>query len=384
MTIVSKNSLAYVKTYNSVLADIQGHGLTPGTRLVPLTELAKKYDVSYMTVQRAVKMLQEEGILEAQKGSGIFVKDINGIDKNKTSGEEGFTASSKSIANNVQNKTKPRNVCMVLPYWISGHGKAAIYSIVRGFVEIGEKQGWKSDLLFKEDNIVSLDFSNKILNRGIDGVLWIGPSPWDLTNIVRLIDNGLDVITTGRGFPEIPLDAVEADLLDLGAKIVQYCITNKHDNILILSANITNPFKDTISAEIVEGIRKSMREKNLPFSEERVCQVCMPPEELKHAKRALEEHPDVNAIVIMSETIFPAVEELDKKGFFKDPSSRIIINCTGDYGNNPGFVGRIPVAKVTRPYENIGQSAARKFIEKWGGEKGEYPDLKARIIEPKS
>lgn len=383
MTIASKNSLAYVKTYNNVLADIQGHGLTPGTRLVPLTELAKKYDVSYMTVQRAVKMLQDEGILEAQKGSGIFVKDLTGLDKTKSSSDSEITASSKSIANELHNKTKPRNVCMVLPYWVSGHGKAAIYSLVRGFVDIGEKKGWKSDIIFKDNNIVTLDFSEKMLNRQIDGVLWIGPSPWDLTNIVRLIDNGLDVITTGRGFPEIPLEAVEADLIDLGIQIVEYCLSRQHDNIVILSANINNPFKDTISAEIVEGIRRAMQAKNRQLSDEQICQVCMPPEELKHTKRAMEEHPDANAIVIMSETIFPAIEDLDKKNFFKDPASMVIINCTGDYGTNPNHIGRIPVAKVTRPYENIGQAAALKFIEKWEGEKRDYPDLHIKIIEPK-
>lgn len=382
MTIAAKDTLAYIKTYKSVLRDIKAHDISPGTRLLPLTEMAKKYKVSYMTVQRAVKMLQDEGVLEAKRGGGIFVNDPGGNLQDKENRNNNITASSKTIVNNTGEQNKTKNISAIVPYWVSWHGKAAVYSTIKGFMEIGEKQGWKIDLVFKQDNFVDLDFSNKMLKRGVEGLLWIAPNPWDLANIVRLIDNGLEIVTTGRGFPEIPLDAVEVDLLDMGAKIVEYCISNNHEKMLILSANIKEPFIDTISASIVEGIRKAVKARKMPFADDQICQVCMPPDALKHTKMALEEHPDANAIVIMSETIIPAIEALEKNNFYKNPSSMVIINCTGEHGINPDYIGRIPVLKVSRPYEKIGQVAALRFMEKWEGKKLETPDLKVKLITP--
>ncbi|AQQ70982.1 DNA-binding transcriptional regulator FrlR [Limihaloglobus sulfuriphilus] len=383
MSIQSKNNLAYVMTYKNVLADIKRNRLTPGARLIPITELAKKYDVSYMTAQRAIKMLQDEGVLEAKKGSGIFIKNLDNKNENGSKGN-GFSYSPNNITSNIQDKSAVKSISIVLPFWLSWHGKAAVYSTVRGFMEISQKQGWKTDLITKDGNFVDLKFSQKIIDRDVDGLLWIAPNPWDITNIVRLIDKGIEVIPTGRGFPDIPLDAVEIDLLDLGSQIVNFCISKEHDKILILSGNIEEPFLDTISATIVKGIKNELQTRNINLSDNVVCQACMPPEDLKHAKLAIEEHADANAIICMSETIFPAIEDLDKRNFYKDPSSIVIINCTGEHGHNPDYVGRIPVVKISRPYEDIGRAAGLRLLNKWQGEKPNGLDLKAKMIIPDS
>lgn len=53
--------------------DIESNNLGFKARLQPLKKLAEKYDVSYLVVQKAVKLLCDEGILLSRRGSGIFV-----------------------------------------------------------------------------------------------------------------------------------------------------------------------------------------------------------------------------------------------------------------------------------------------------------------------
>ena len=46
---------------------------TMGPKLPSLAELADEAGVSHMTVQRAIKVLKDEGIIEGLAGRGVFV-----------------------------------------------------------------------------------------------------------------------------------------------------------------------------------------------------------------------------------------------------------------------------------------------------------------------
>lgn len=54
--------------------DIEGSSLGDGDRLQPLRKLADKYNVSYLTMRRAINQLSGEGILYSKRGSGVYVK----------------------------------------------------------------------------------------------------------------------------------------------------------------------------------------------------------------------------------------------------------------------------------------------------------------------
>ena len=55
--------------------DIQIRGLRGGSKLLPLRKLAEQYEVSYLIVQKAVKLLCGEGFLSSRQGSGVFVSE---------------------------------------------------------------------------------------------------------------------------------------------------------------------------------------------------------------------------------------------------------------------------------------------------------------------
>lgn len=64
----------YVQITNALRAAILTKTLAPGERLPSQGDLTKRYEVSRATVQRALRDLQEEGLLVARQGSGVYVR----------------------------------------------------------------------------------------------------------------------------------------------------------------------------------------------------------------------------------------------------------------------------------------------------------------------
>ena len=66
----------YLTIKNELLHSIKAGTLQPGDRIDSEYKLAKQYDVSRLTVQRAVRELVSEGMLRRTQGSGTFVTDF--------------------------------------------------------------------------------------------------------------------------------------------------------------------------------------------------------------------------------------------------------------------------------------------------------------------
>jgi GntR family transcriptional regulator, hexuronate regulon transcriptional repressor len=63
----------YQKVANTIVASIKSGLYPPGERLPPERELAEKLDVSRPTIREALIALEIRGIVEARRGSGIYV-----------------------------------------------------------------------------------------------------------------------------------------------------------------------------------------------------------------------------------------------------------------------------------------------------------------------
>lgn len=65
----------YVRVVNGITGLIEAGELKGGARLPTYAELAKQYEVSITTVQTALRILSERGLVEGQQGKGVFVRD---------------------------------------------------------------------------------------------------------------------------------------------------------------------------------------------------------------------------------------------------------------------------------------------------------------------
>lgn len=64
----------YVQVANKLRDAIRTGTLHPGEKLPSGSELASRYGVARMTVQNAIRLLRDEGLVVSRQGSGVFVR----------------------------------------------------------------------------------------------------------------------------------------------------------------------------------------------------------------------------------------------------------------------------------------------------------------------
>ena len=65
----------YQQVANSLRAAILTKTLKPGDKLASQGELARRYEVARATVQQALRILRDEGLVVSRQGSGVFVRE---------------------------------------------------------------------------------------------------------------------------------------------------------------------------------------------------------------------------------------------------------------------------------------------------------------------
>jgi DNA-binding transcriptional regulator YhcF (GntR family) len=65
----------YQQIANALRAAILTRKLAPGEKLPSGNELAQRYGVARMTIQQAVRLLRDEGLIVSRQGSGVFVRE---------------------------------------------------------------------------------------------------------------------------------------------------------------------------------------------------------------------------------------------------------------------------------------------------------------------
>ena len=66
----------YEKIAETLKKEIINGSIAPSSRLPKITELAVRFDVSYVTMSNAIQHLSDMGYVSTVQGSGIFVNDL--------------------------------------------------------------------------------------------------------------------------------------------------------------------------------------------------------------------------------------------------------------------------------------------------------------------
>src|SRR5437762_13110734 len=74
-----KRTLSYETVKTSIQQRIADGGWEPGVRLPSERELVHEFGCARMTVHRALRELEEEGLIERRQGSGSYVAELHPI-----------------------------------------------------------------------------------------------------------------------------------------------------------------------------------------------------------------------------------------------------------------------------------------------------------------
>ncbi len=370
-------------TYRKIADDLISNQYSIGTKLEPIRMLAKKYNVSYMTAQKAIKALQIQGVLEAKPGDGIYItgraKPFEGSIINFLEINDGGKPA--------KNGTGTYTIAVVMPYWVSERGEAQIYRIIRGILAQSDPHHWSIELIHNSGDLSSHesshpDFIDKIESRKPDGIVWLQPILSHKMNLMRLVDRGHKVVVTGREFPDIPVTCIQMDLADLAKKSVDYLIKKGSDKIAMVTGPIEGQFKDPHSVDIVKAVRAEFKARGMNFSDEMICQAAFSTYDSIIVHSFIEGHPEINGIICLHEMhIIEELEKMDCTGFFNNSIN--MVNTSGIYYQGRySLFKHFSMANVAWPLENMGRGIIKEFEREWLDDCEDTPlDLSVDISE---
>lgn len=368
--------------YQRISSDLKKRNIVPGTRLQPIRKVAKAYDVSYLVAQKAIRKLQDDGVVEARPGDGIY---YTGGRPEPAGCRE--PADRKIPIKTAEKLTRNHSICVVMPYWLSERGSAVVYSIIKGILSESDCHHWSIELIHSSgdeghNESGHPDFIEKIEKREADGIIWLQPIVMHKMNLMRLIDRGYKVITTGRSFSDVPVTCIQIDYEDVARKIVAFLIERDVRDLVMVTGPIEGQFEDPYSVVVVKSIQDEMQRQGLSLPYEKICQAAFSPAHEDIIHRFMERHRNMDGIISLHEHYLGELEDLDRQHFFREDRKIPMIDISGIFNMQSHPMTHFDIFKIEWPTENMGRAVVREFEKIWGMSQDKPPlDLGGRIIQ---
>jgi len=383
----SKGTSLIEGTYRKITRELESNNYAIGTKLQPIRHLAKKFNVSYLTAQRAIKALQLQGVLEAKPGDGLYV-----VGKPKSLKEGALELLSKKnnpIYRNHKKNGDSYSIGVVMPFWISERGSAVVYEIVKGIVSESDKNQWPVELIHNSDNESELPaFVEKIHQRNFNGIVWLQPTPWHKMNLMRLVDLGYDLAVTSRNFKDIPTHSVQFDHRDMARKIAHLFLDEKGVKKFGL---ITGPIEgfgpDPYSIDIVEALREEFTRRGCNIPDELICQAFFSSKHELIVDDFMRSNPDLDGLICLHELETSELEQIDRLIALGAGKARKVpmVEISGIFNISLHQMEYVDVVAIEWPLENMGKAVIRKFEENWLNEEEvctDKIDLSVNLLLP--
>lgn len=242
----------YYQIYISLSRRINTGEFPRGSMLPGWRSLANAYGVSSITVHRALSMLEQEGIIERQRGRGTLVL-------------------------NPEKESAPHRDQKIIGFYTTALLHPYLYSILMGVTDFTtQHSGYSLRIVGEGDGDGELDIEGKVeartierISTDIDGLLVYQRSGHQKLDLYRLYERleqrEFPLVLIDRYDPQIPLDrVVNAD--EEGAfSLTQALIRRGHRRIALLQHHEI----DTTSVrDRIAGYRRALNEANLLYDEQ--------------------------------------------------------------------------------------------------------------------
>lgn len=228
------------KLKNELILQIENSELNTNSKILSERQLAKKYQLSYMTIRRAITCLVSAGYLYKEPGRGIFVD----------------SKWRKTLANS---PTKTNKIIMLIVQDMSNIFMLKLLAITEELLhEIGYNLLVCNSKLDINREAVHLD---KALKMNIAGIfLYPCAPPNNQRKVQKIIDSGIPLIQLDRYFENLNADYVTPNNYETAQKALEYLIMLGHKKI----AHITRPVRNLSSInERLKGYLDTLKKYNL-------------------------------------------------------------------------------------------------------------------------
>lgn len=241
--MVNKNSPIpiYIQIKDDIFDDIETGEYSPDEKLPSERQLAEKYDVTRVTISKAVKILDEQGYINIRRGAGSFVMDR----KHSVNG----------------------NLNEVIGVLVPDIKRGIMVDLLRGIEDEAIANGY-STILCNTDNQLNKAnmYVDQLLGIGANGVIYYPIQKLNseedrvLEVVQRLIDNDSPLVLIDHECKQITTDLVVTDNFGGGFEMTEYLVEMGHRRIAVVYDYMETSIKDRIS-----GYKESLRRNNIEF-----------------------------------------------------------------------------------------------------------------------
>jgi len=356
-------------------ADIKAGRYPAGERFPSMREIATKTKMTYSAVLRAVEILQSEGLVEKNSGAkGTYVSHRPESTRASESGVSGANAS--------------KRIGVVMPFWASSTTHFVVGDILRGITGQANTDDHRVELIHNgNDEAAEFGFVDKVMSYDLQGVIWIQPAPTYELNIGRLVDRGVNVVTTGRRFSRLPVTAIHEDVTRMAELVAEHMTRHGGKELVVLSG----PLTDAFSADRIDAIRQSLESRGLKLPDENICishnfamEQSQPGQRSLEASVSsfLEEHASFDTVFALHTNHLTPVVKFYEMGQKECSADFSLIHLAPACEPVRQQFPKVPITLIEWPLERIGQASVYTLETMWGDvPEDKMPDLSPAMDE---
>jgi len=235
----------YEKVYERIAKDIQESALCPGEKLRTEEELAQEYNVSIITIKKAMDRLKQEDFVRRVPGVGTFVTDRAAF-----------------IPSDVRLDKGNRLIGVILEHITSPFGLSMLYAMDQS----AAKNGFRLIIRFSyTDQQTETDEIDFLTALGVEGLI-IMPSHAHHynTRILRMVVEGFPVILIDKKLEGVPVASVYTDNAAAMDKIILEFTKKGHKHIGLIS---TPPQGISSVMQRQKGFAEAMKKYGLEYND---------------------------------------------------------------------------------------------------------------------
>jgi len=319
---------------------IRERGLGPGDQLPPERDLSSSFEVSQMTMNRAIQEMVREGLLYREVGRGTYVAR--------------------------QDSTAHFGILGMVALGTPSEVKSDPYGgeILRGVRHAALDTNW--DLLLIQGPLFHPDEIAARLRGRADGFLIMSAPDAALPGLRQLRSAGVPFLSVGSSWPDEDIPAVDSDNT-MGARLVaEHLVSLGHRNIGLVAAL---PFMSN-SRDRVKGFTAALNENGIPLPDERFIMCSqgydVTPEECERAVKMAKTNPKVTAIFAGGYMLATRIIEALQTAGLRVPEDVSVVAF--DDKLSAAFLTP-PLTTVAQPLEAMGKRAVVRLEAAIRGEK---------------
>jgi len=321
--------ITYLRDY------IHSGAVNPGEKLFSENELTARFHISRQTVRHAISLLVEEGLLERRKGSGTYVADVTG-----------------------RNREGSNRIAVVTTYVDS----YIFPKTIQGIEKVLSQRGYTVSISFTDnttarermvlEDILARDDVAGIIVEGTKSGL---PSP-NISLYKKLKARGIPMVFINTFYPELNAPHVSLNDVEAAKKAVNYLIGKGHTKIGTIMK-----LDDGQGRLRYLGYLQAMEAANLPISDSAM--VWIDTDDFKQLSLCMEKIlsriSDCTALLCYNDQVaFQLIRLLSERGV-EVPSQVSVISIDD---SDLARVGDVQITSLPHPKENLGEKAAQGLL----------------------